>query len=117
MKVKNLNDYSVEEIVGIIEEAKSEGHKAAMAFAGKYGNDYGCCGFSWVDIYDVKGNTKLGKKLKAAGIEQNYTRRFSMWNPSGAMTQSMSMKEEGDRVVADVLTKYGFKAYAHSRMD
>ena len=75
------------------------------------------CGFAWVNIYGVKGNTKLGKTLKAAGIEQSYDKSYQIWNPSGVGTQCMLTKEVGAQAAADVFVKYGFRSYMGSRAD
>jgi hypothetical protein len=80
------------------------------------------CGFAWVNLYEyqgqkLKGNTKIGRALKAAGIEQNWQRVFSVWNPSKFPTQNVDTLEAGARAAAEVLQKYGFVAYAGSRLD
>ena len=75
------------------------------------------CGFAWANIYGVKGNTKLGKRMKAAGLSQDYTKAYSIWNPGAHGGQSMDVKEAGARVYAKVLGMYGFKASAGSRAD
>ena len=116
--------YTVSELKAIITEAQSAAHAAADAFENKYFPDggWGACGFAWVNIYkhnDVKltGNTKLGRNLKAAGVTQDYTRTFSIWNPSKYPTQNVDTLEAGARAAADVLKRYGFTAYAGSRLD
>ena len=75
------------------------------------------CGFAWTNIYKVKGNTRLGKMLKAAGVRQDYTKAFQLWNPSGLPVQNIDCKEEGARAAAEVFRKYGFEAYSGSRLD
>ena len=75
------------------------------------------CGFAWVDILGVKGNTKLGKMLKLAGVRQSYTKSFQLWTPSGMNCQNVDTLEEGARAAANVFKKYGFEAYADSRLD
>ena len=98
---KTLNDYTVEDINNIIQEAKSEAQH----------------GFAWVNIYGIKGNTKLGKRMKAAGLDKDYTGAYSIWNPSGLGTQCMSTKEEGAYAAAEVFRAYGFRCSAGSRAD
>ena len=58
----------------IVTEAKQAAQQAARKFFNEKlgGQDQYACGFAWVEIYGVKGNTKLGKMLKAAGVSQNY---------------------------------------------
>tara|TARA_B110000908_G_scaffold146482_1_gene177479 strand:+ start:2164 stop:2454 length:291 start_codon:yes stop_codon:yes gene_type:complete len=65
----------------------------------------------------IKGNTKLGKRVKAAGLTQDYTKAYSIWNPGQYHGQSMDVKEAGARAYANVLTAYGFRASAGSRAD
>ena len=108
--------FTQEAINEIVAEAMTEANLAARQALAKYG-DRDACGFAWVDIYGVKGNTKLGKMLKAAGVRQSYTKAFQIWNPAQLGVQSMGILEEGARAAADVFKRYGFRAYAGSRMD
>lgn len=82
-------EMTVEKLKDIVHEACAEARKAAEKFFNYElgGVDQGACGFSWVSIYEfngekIKGNTKLGRMMKKAGIDQNYTRTFEIWNPS-----------------------------------
>jgi hypothetical protein len=108
-----------EQIPAIVAEA----HQAAEAAARKYfveqlgGVDRYACGFAWVDIYGVKGNTKLGKALTQAGVRKSYTKSLQMWNPSKFGCQNVDTLEAGARAAADVFKRYGFEAYAGSRLD
>lgn len=112
-------DYTVQEIKDIVQEAKSAAFEAADKYFKEVlgGEDKYACGFAWINIYDIKGNTKQGKAFKAAGITQDYTRAFQIWNPSGHGCQNIDTKEIGAKAAADVFKKYGFKCYAGSRMD
>lgn len=113
-------EYTVDQIKAIVTEAKTEARRAADAFFQTKlgGQDQYACGFAWVDIYGVKGNTKLGKMLKAAGIERSdYKKCFSIWNPSEHPCQNIDTKEAGAYAAARVFEKYGFQAYAGSRLD
>jgi hypothetical protein len=112
-------DYTKEQIIAIVAEAKAEARKAADEFfQTKLGGvDQYACGFAWVNIYGIKGNTKLGKAMKAAGIQQDYTRAFSIWNPSEHGCQNIDTKEAGAVAAQKVFEKYGFRAYAGSRLD
>jgi hypothetical protein len=109
-------NYTQEQVNQIVAEAMAEASKAAHAFYEKHG-DRDCCGFAWTNIYSVKGNTKLGKMLKAAGVRQDYTKAFQLWNPSKFPTQSLNILEAGADAAANVFRKYGFDAYAGSRLD
>ena len=106
-------------LIEIFAEAKRRAHIAGLEYAQKYmsGQDGGLCGFAWVSIYDIKGNTRLGRAMKRVGIEQDYSRAFSIWNPSGLPVQSIDIKEAGAQAAAQYLRAFGFNAYAGSRLD
>ena len=112
----NLNDYTVEDLQTIKSAALQHARDAAEAHLEQYG-EHAYCGFAWVNIYGVKGSTKLGRRMKSAGYEKDYTGAYSIWNPSGLGTQCMSTKEAGARAAAQVFTAAGFKCYAGSRAD
>src|SRR6056300_1158316 len=108
--------YSQQDLKLIVEEAKAAAYVAATKHLESNGeNAY--CGFAWVSIYGVKGNTKLGKNLKAAGVEQAWDKSYQIWNPSGLGTQCMWTKEVGAQAAAEVFQKYGFRSYMGSRAD
>ena len=108
-----------EQIPAIVQEAQA----AAEAAARKYfverlgGKDQYACGFAWVNIYGVKGNTKIGRALKLCDIRPSYSGGLQMWNPSKFGCQNVDTLEEGARAAADVFKRYGFEAYAGSRLD
>jgi hypothetical protein len=112
-------NYTKEQVVEIVKEAKQAAREAADAyFQEKLGGvDQYACGFAWVEIFGIKGNTKMGKTLNAAGITQNYNKAFSIWNPSEHNCQNIDTKEAGAYAAQKVLEKYGFRAYAGSRLD
>jgi len=122
---QDINMYTAEDIAKIKAEACAEASKAAQDFLARWtestgGNEYGepmYCGFASTKIYGVKGNTKLGKAFKKAGLEKDYSGAYSIWNPSGHAGQSMDVKEVGAQACADVFRKYGFTAYMDSRAD
>lgn len=111
--------YTVEQVKAIVAEATQAATEAAtLYFHTKLNSqDQYACGFAWVNIHGIKGNTKLGRVLKAAGIRQDYTKAFQLWNPSGLPVQNVDCKEVGAEACAKVLQKYGFEAYAGSRLD
>ena len=111
-----LNDYTVEDLKTIKAAALQHANEAAVAHIEYYG-EQGYCGFAWVNIHGIKGNTKLGKRMKAAGFEKDYTGAYSIWNPSGLGTQCMSTKEAGASAAAKVFKAAGFKCSAGSRAD
>ncbi len=112
-------NYTQEQVNEIVKQAKDAAYKAAMEyFYGKLGGrDQYACGFAWVNIHGVKGNTKLGKMLKEAGVRQDYTKAFQIWNPSGMHCQNVNTLEAGAEAAARVFEQYGFVAYAGSRLD
>ena len=112
-------NYTKEQIIAIVAEAKAEAKKAADEFFQTKlgGQDQYACGFAWVNIYGIKGNTKLGRAMKAAGIRQDYSKAFSIWNPSEHNCQNIDTKEAGACAAQKVFEKYGFTAYAGSRLD
>jgi hypothetical protein len=122
---QDINQYDAEAIRNILAEAKQAARIAAQSFLDDWnaktgGNQYGepmYCGFASTKIYDVKGNTKLGKAFKAAGIEKDYSGAYSIWNPSEHRGQSMDVKEVGAQACAQVFKNYGFRAYMDSRAD
>ncbi|MGY8864491.1 MAG: hypothetical protein ACKVJK_02550 [Methylophagaceae bacterium] len=117
--------YTVLDLETILAEAKASAAIAASSFlddwnASTGGNDYGepmYCGFAWVNIYKIKGNTKLGRAMKQAGYTKDYTGAYQIYNPAGYGGQSMDVKEAGARAAALVFTQYGFTAYAGGRAD
>jgi len=112
-------EFTVQEIKDIVQEAKQAANQATVTyFNDKLGGvDKMACGFAWVNIYGVKGNTKLGRAMKKAGIQQDYTRTFQIWNPSEFGCQNIDAKVVGAEAAADVFRKFGFTAYAGSRLD
>ena len=111
-----MNALTQTQVNEIVAEAMNEANKAAREALAKYG-DRDACGFAWTNIYGVKGNTKLGKMLKAAGVRQDYTKAFQLWNPAKLGVQSVGILEAGAQAAAEVFRKHGFEAYAGSRLD
>ena len=110
-----------EQVNEIVAEAMNEANKAAREALAKFG-DRDACGFAWVQIWNfngnkIKGNTKVGKMLKAAGLRQNYIKAFEIWNPAKLGVQSVGILEAGAEAAAEVFRKYGFDAYGCSRLD
>ena len=110
--------YTVEDLREIVAQARDAAYKAADA----YENDvmqggWGACGFAWMNIYGIKGNTRIGRRLKQAGVDQSWDKSFQIWNPSGYPTQNVDTLEAGARAAAQVFKRYGFDAYAGSRLD
>lgn len=111
--------YTSTELVEIMREAQAVAQDAAHTFFMQKlgGVDRYACGFAWVNIYGIKGNTKLGKAMKAAGFSKSYDGAWQIWNPSKFPCQNVDTLEAGAVAAADVFKKYGFTAYAGSRLD
>ena len=116
LSTTTLASYTVEDLQAIKAAALQHASDAATAHLEQYG-EHAYCGFAWVNIYGIRGNTKLGRRMKQAGFEKDYTGAYSIWNPSGLGTQCMSTKEAGAQAAAKVFSAAGFKCYAGSRAD
>ena len=103
----------------IVAEAKAEAEKAAKEFFHTKlgGRDQFACGFAWVDIFGIRSNSKIGKALTLGGFRKSYTKSLQLWNPAGLGVQNVDTLEAGAEAAAKVFEKYGFKAYAGSRLD
>ena len=114
-----MTAYTQEQINSIVAEAKAEAHRVATEyFQDKLkGVDQYACGFAWVNIYGVKGSTKIGKMLTAAGVKKDYQNAFQIWNPANMYVQNVDTLEAGAQAAAAVFKRYGFEAYAGSRLD
>lgn len=112
-------DYTVEQVNNIVIEAKQAAEQAARKFFQEKlgGKDQYSCGFAWVDIFGIKGNTRIGKAFTAAGVRKSYTGSYQIWNPAGLGVQNIDTLEAGAEAAAKVFEKYGFRAYAGSRLD
>ena len=111
--------YTVEQVVEIVKEARAAAHAEADKFFHERlgGRDQYACGFAWVNILGVKGNTKLGRVLKAAGVRQDWNKLFQIWDPSGYPCQNVDTLYAGAQAAAAVFERYGFNACAGSRLD
>jgi hypothetical protein len=109
----------------IVREARDAAHQAATNYFHEVlrGRDQYPCGFASVYVYKfgdekIRANSKIGKELIAAGVDKNsYEKCFQMYNPSGFPCQNVDTLEAGARAAAKVFEKYGFTAYAGSRLD
>jgi len=112
-------NFTVEQVKNIVAEAQAEASNAADKFFNDKlgGVDQYACGFAWVNIYGIKMNTKIGKAFKEAGLSKDYTGSICMWNPSKFGCQNVDTLEAGAQAAASVFKKYGFRAYAGSRLD
>ena len=101
------------------EKAMLEATPQPMLVAGgarPYLVEGGVCGFAWVNVYGIRSNSKLGKKLEQLGFRKNsYEKAYQYWIFDGG--QSMERKEAYAYAMADVLRAAGLRAYGGSRMD
>ena len=111
-------NYTVDQIKDIIAEATQEARNAAAdAYEANGNTDWDACGFAWVSFYGIKGNTKLGRALKAAGIDQAWDRSYQIWGGKFYSGQSISIKEAACRAASNVFKRYGFNTSVGSRLD
>ena len=93
---------------------------AAQAFADQHfgGGDGGACGFSWVNVYKVRSNSKLGKALAEVGFRPAYGGGLQLWN-RWFPGQSVDAGEAGAHAYAQALREeLGIdEVYAGSRLD
>ena len=118
--IKNdVKTYTKDEVEAIVAEAARAARAAADTFFHDVmnGRDSGACGFAWVNIYDIKGNTRVGKYLAACDVTKAYGGGLRMWNPSHYPVQNIDTLEAGALAAAEVFKHYGFTAYAGSRLD
>lgn len=110
---------TAEQIPAVVQEAQDAAHQAATNYFHEVlgGRDQYACGFAWVTIHGVKGNTKLGRALKECDVRPAYGGGLQMWNPSKFGCQNVDTLEAGAEAAAQVFKKYGFTAYAGSRLD
>ena len=108
-----------EQVPQIVAQAREAAYQAAMKFFQEKlgGRDQFACGFAWVNIYGVKGNTKLGRALAKEGVRKSYSGGLQLWNPSAMLVQNVDTLEAGAEAAAEVFKSYGFEAYAGSRLD
>ena len=113
------------DLLAIKREIETEAFNAADRFFKDKlgGQDQYACGFAWVTVYpEHKGNTKMGKAerkiLEILGLKKDWTgKAYQLWNPSRYACQNIDTLEAGAEAAAQVLKRYGFKAYAGSRLD
>lgn len=112
-------NYTKEQVEAIVAEAKTAAQVAARQFFQEKlgGQDQFACGFAWVDIFGIKGNTRIGKAFTAAGVRKSYAGSYQIWNPAGLGVQNIDTLEAGAEAAAKVFERYGFRAYAGSRLD
>lgn len=108
-----------DQIPAIVKEAREAAYEASRRYFNDVlgGRDALLCGFAYVYICDIKGNTKVGKALAAEGIKKGYSGAFEMYHPSGFPCQNIDTLEAGAEAAAEVFRNHGLNAYATSRLD
>jgi hypothetical protein len=77
-----------------VEQAVLRGFSAAKQAAADMHARVGerdACGFSWVTVFDVRSNSKVGKLLAEHGFRKAYGGGLQLWDPSKHPTQSVSV--------------------------
>jgi len=121
MTVTALDDvkaYTAQDIAEIVAQAQSAAERAAEEYVQEKlgGEDNMPCGFAWVEIFGVRGNTRVGRAFKALGITKLGGGLY--WhNPSCVPVQNVDAKYAGAVAAQRVLEGYGFTAYAVDRLD
>lgn len=105
------------DILAIKNEAEVAANLAQADFLHKHG-EMAYCGFAWVDVFVDRTNSKEAKLLKAIGFKPSWRRKcLNLWKVGNYNGQSMDVLEAGAQAYAQVLAKYGFRAYMGSRAD
>ena len=103
--------------IEIHQEAESVARTVGEQYIAKHGEPF-YCGFAWVDVSVGRTNSKEAKALASVGFRKSHmSKTMTMWDPAKHAGQSMDCKEVGAQAYAEVLRKYGFKAYMGSRAD
>lgn len=113
-----MKTFTANEVKAIVAKAEAAAHAAGAAALARAGRDFGACGFAWSTVYNVKGSTRLGKALVAAGFRKAYEGGLQFWMPGRQPCQSIDVHE----VAADAFTKVireelEVECYSGSRMD
>jgi hypothetical protein len=118
-KEREMADFDTVRVQMAHVKALHEAQSAARAFADQHfgGSDGGACGFSWVNVYKVRSNSKLGKALAEVGFRKSYEGGLQQWN-RWWHGQSVDAGEAGARAYAQVMKEeLDLDFYAGSRLD
>ena len=98
-------------------EAQTAAINAENAYLAQHGDPM-YCGFAWVDVYVERTNSKEAKELLQMGFRKSWKSKcLNLWRVGTYNGQSMDVKEAGAHAYAEVLSKYGYRAYMGSRAD
>jgi len=102
-----------------VKQAVVEANRKTQNYIARHG-ERGGCGFTWVDIYGVRANSKLGKALIANGFRKDsYDKSLKFWSPDKTTTQSVAAKEAGAQAFVTVMQNSfeDIRIYVGSRLD
>lgn len=77
--------------------------------------DDGLCGFAWINIKPARGAFVTYLKTYKWGDVNSYSGGYDIW--VSQFNQSVTRKYAYALAFAEVLNRYGIKAYADSRLD
>lgn len=77
--------------------------------------DDGLCGFAWINIKPARGSFVTYLKTREWGDVNTYSGGYDIW--VSQFNQSVTRKYAYALAFAEVLNRYGIKAYAQSRLD
>jgi hypothetical protein len=114
----DIKQYTAEDIAAIVAQAESAARRACEDYIDRklIGEDNFPCGFAWVEVFGVRGNTKVGRAFKALGFSKIGS-GLHWQNPSRVPVQNVDAKMAGAVAAQRVLEGYGFTAYAVDRLD
>jgi len=86
-----------------VNQAVVEATRQTQNYIAQHG-DRSMCGFTWVDVYGVRANSKLGKALITNGFRKDsYSKSLKFWSPDKTFTQSIDAKEAGAQAFVTVM--------------
>ena len=114
----NIHDYTAEDVAQIVAAAQSAAEQASEQYLRDVleGSDNFPCGFAWVELDDVRGNTRVGRAFKALGFTK-IGKSLHWQNPGRLRVQNVDAKYAGAAAAVNVLRGYGFDACAADRLD
>ena len=116
-KPKKTKDDINASLLKLVQKAQEEAQKATAEYIDANSISEYPCGFAWVNIKPARGPLIELMKRMGLGRRDEYAGGWTIWNPSGHLTQNMYVKEAGAMAFAKVLRDAGYKASAHTRMD
>ena len=114
----DIREYTARDIAQIVATAEEAAERAAREYVNRTlkGQDNFPCGFAWVELFGVRGNTRVGRAFKALGFSKIGS-SLHWQNPSRVPVQNVDAKYAGACSAQRVLESYGFTAYAVDRLD